>query len=75
MLSILAVACSRTPRIGYEAERLYDVKHVVLSNSKIQQRTGWQPNISLEDGISETVRWIQQMEGDSPELESLLGAH
>lgn len=75
LISILSATYGCPPRIVYEAERSYDVKHVVLSNEKVQHRTGWQPSISLEDGISETVRWIQQMEGDSHELESLLGAH
>ena len=65
LLIILSAGCGRSPRIGYEAERSYDVKHVVLSNAKIYQRTGWRPRMSLEDGISETVRWIQQMVGVS----------
>ncbi len=63
LVSVLAVGCGRKPRIAYEPEHPYDVKHVVLSNAKIRQRTGWQPKITLEVGISETIRWMQTMQG------------
>lgn len=62
LLLIPTARCGRTPRIEYEIERLYEVKHTFLSKN---ERTGWQPSISLEDGVFETVCWIQQMEGVS----------
>ena len=75
LLKSLSAACGRIPQIIYEAERSYDVKHVVLSHAKIQQRTGWQPSINMEEGISKTLRWIQQMEDCSQKFENLRRAH
>jgi UDP-glucose 4-epimerase len=62
LLAVLAAGCGRTPRIVYEPERAYDVKHVVLSNARMHRRIGWKPITSLENGILATIRWIQEME-------------
>ena len=66
MVALLAACCGCKARIRYEPARPYDVNHVVLSHAKITRRTGWKPSTKLEDGVHETLRWIErQMAADS----------
>jgi len=36
------------------------VQKIVLDISKIRRETGWQPRISLEDGIRNTWNWLNK---------------
>ena len=40
-------------------ERLFDVKANVLNSEKLTKHTGWQPKISLEDGLERTLNWLK----------------
>ena len=41
-------------------------------NARLRQVLGWQPEISLEEGLSRTYRWIYtQVHGRQPELASV----
>jgi len=42
------------------AERLGQDKAYTIDSSKIRKELAWQPNISLEDGINQTVQWVMQ---------------
>jgi len=37
-----------------------DIRHCYADMSKIKNRLGYRPNISLEEGISEFVEWVKQ---------------
>jgi len=58
----ISSTCSRRPRVEYTSGRLQDVKHVVLSSEKIFSRIGWKPETTFEEGLSNTIAWIEQAE-------------
>lgn len=37
-----------------------EVERLIGSNEKIRQLTGWQPRYSMEQGISETIKWFSE---------------
>ncbi len=45
-------------RINYKPVRHVDVKNIVLDISKIQNDTGWRPEVQLFEGIERTWKWI-----------------
>jgi NAD dependent epimerase/dehydratase len=51
-------------QIVSEDQRIRPAKSEVMrllgSNQKLKQLTGWQPRYSLQDGLKETVAWIEQ---------------
>ena len=36
------------------------IMHMQANISKLYQQTGWQPKVSLEDGIAQTVEWFRK---------------
>ena len=58
ILDAVAEASHRIPRVTYTRRRSFDVPRVVLDTSAITERTGWQANTSLSEGIADTWRWI-----------------
>jgi nucleoside-diphosphate-sugar epimerase len=43
-------------------------------NDKLREVLGWEPQISLEDGLKNTYEWIEQQVVDSLKFESQLTA-
>ena len=43
----------------HEAERLGDVKHVVLDSSRARELLGWEPATRLHDGLKDTLDWLR----------------
>ena len=39
-----------------------EVERLVCNNSLIKELTGWEPEVSLEDGLSETIEWYKSKE-------------
>ena len=50
------------PRIEkvHGPERSGDVKRSALSNSKAREILGWQPKVTLEEGLMRTIRWFRE---------------
>lgn len=46
-------------RIDYAPERVFDVKTNVLDSGKLQQHTGWVPQISFDEGLLRTREWLR----------------
>ena len=46
-------------RIDYAPERIFDVKANVLDSSKLQQHTGWVPQIGFDEGLLRTREWLR----------------
>jgi UDP-glucose 4-epimerase len=44
----------------YHEGRNFDIRRVVLDNSKAGASLDWRPTIGLEDGIRKTWEWIQE---------------
>jgi len=45
--------------LSYVADRPGHDRRYALDSAKIQSELGWKPEISLEDGIRETIEWYQ----------------
>lgn len=54
----------KEPRIISDAQRLRPLKSEVMklhaSNQKAFQLLGWQPQVSLEEGLTQTINWISE---------------
>lgn len=60
--------------IEIAAERLGQDKAYTIDSSKIRKEFGWSPKISLEEGIHQTVKWVQD-NSQAIEEESLEYVH
>ncbi|MBI4524211.1 MAG: NAD-dependent epimerase/dehydratase family protein [Deltaproteobacteria bacterium] len=50
-----AVGATVEPR--FDQKRPGEIDRICLDSRKIQGELGWQPRVSLQDGVRETVRW------------------
>ncbi len=57
---IVEAMCGKELRTIYRPGRGTDVRSVVLDNSRLNARLGWQPGVGLADGIARTWEWLQQ---------------
>lgn len=39
-------------------ERIFDVKANILDSTKLQQHTGWKPQVAFDDGLRRTFEWL-----------------
>jgi len=46
--------------VKYGRDRLGDLRYFVCDISKAKQNLGWEPKVSLEEGISMLIRWIKE---------------
>lgn len=52
--------------VVYEAPSPGDQRHIEADNRRLVAATGWQPSVSLADGIRETALWARQTWQDGP---------
>ena len=46
-----------------------EVSRLLSNNTKAREKLGWQPEVSLEEGIERTIRWIgEHMDLYSPDV-------
>jgi UDP-glucose 4-epimerase len=57
---IVETSCGKKLRTIYRPGRGIDVRSVVLDNSRLNARLGWQPSVGLADGVARTWEWLQQ---------------
>jgi dTDP-L-rhamnose 4-epimerase len=69
-LSVLDVAEALSRELGWTggAEvnskfRAGDIRHCYADISRIQQRLGYAPKVTFEQGVSELVRWVAEQQG------------
>lgn len=58
VLQIIKEASGIEPTVIYRPTRRIDVREIVLDTSKLKERLGWRPRISLETGIHRTWEWL-----------------
>ncbi|MDX8389379.1 MAG: NAD-dependent epimerase, partial [Mariprofundaceae bacterium] len=46
-------------QVRYSEGRSFDVKEVVLDISRAKAVFGWEPEITLADGISDQLQWLK----------------
>lgn len=57
---IVEAACGKELQTIYRPARGIDVRGVVLDNTRLNARLGWQPAVGLADGVARTWNWLQQ---------------
>ncbi len=58
--NIVEAACGRQLQTSYQRARGTDVRSVVLDNSRLCARLGWQAATGLSDGVARTWDWLQR---------------
>ncbi|HEY7975769.1 MAG TPA: GDP-mannose 4,6-dehydratase, partial [Ktedonobacterales bacterium] len=61
--SIVALTGAPESLITFVQDRLGHVRRHAVDSAKIQRTLGWQPTITFDDGLRETVAWYR----DNPE--------
>ena len=56
---VVEQVCGRALPTSYRAARGMDVRSVVLDNSRLSARLGWQAEVELTDGVARTWEWLQ----------------
>ncbi|MBZ0096588.1 MAG: NAD-dependent epimerase/dehydratase family protein [Sulfuricella sp.] len=57
---IVEAMCGKELRTICRPGRGIDVRAVVLDNSRLNTRLGWQPGVGMADGVARTWEWLQQ---------------
>jgi len=57
-------ATGYTKEAIYEDERVGEIQRIILDSSKLQGM-GWQPSVTFEEGILQTVEWMRQKGNES----------
>jgi UDP-glucose 4-epimerase len=60
VLTIAERICGAPVHAKHREARSADVREVVLDVSHIRERLGWQPRVSLEEGILHTWEWLKK---------------
>lgn len=58
--AIVEAACGRQLQTSYRPARGIDVRSMVLDNTRLHARLGWQAAVGLTDGVARTWNWLQQ---------------
>jgi UDP-glucose 4-epimerase len=61
LLLIMNAVTGKTSKINYRDEKTYDVKNIILSNRKLENKINWVPSTSLIDGIKNTYEWYKSI--------------
>ncbi|MFC4767065.1 NAD-dependent epimerase/dehydratase family protein [Effusibacillus consociatus] len=57
----LTTLLDRQIKPSYGPSRVGDIQHSRLSNERIRNVLGWQPEIALQEGLERTVEWLQSV--------------
>lgn len=60
IIAILRSLLPNFPEVVRKPERGFDVPSNVLDSSKLRMETGWEPTVSLHEGIARTVEAMKQ---------------
>lgn len=55
---IVTAVTGRELAMNFVGERPADVRGIVLDSSRLAARTGWRPQVALEEGIRRTWHWL-----------------
>jgi UDP-glucose 4-epimerase len=62
IIEMLAELTGRPFAAGYRAERPGDIKHSYADISRAQATLGYEPKVTVPDGLQATVRWLSQQD-------------
>ncbi len=60
IIAMINEALGKHVQPEYVPQRAGDIKHSLADISKAQQLIGYEPSVSIEDGLTETIRWYTQ---------------
>jgi len=62
LVELISEIFSKKVSISFDSSRLrpHDVDSLVCDNSKAKKILGWEPTISIKDGLEQTIQWAQQ---------------
>ena len=60
LVEMLGEVLGQSLDVRYLSGRPFDVKINVLSNALARQELGWEPRISMREGLERTVEWMRQ---------------
>jgi UDP-glucose 4-epimerase len=58
--------CNRPAKIHYEQYQKGDTQDTHANISKVQQYLGWEPKVSIREGIKQFILWYNEMKKDEP---------
>ncbi|OIO67082.1 MAG: NAD-dependent epimerase [Zetaproteobacteria bacterium CG1_02_53_45] len=61
IITLIRDAIDQQLQVNYRESRAFDVKEVVLDISRAKAAFGWQPKVSLADGISDQLQWLRTL--------------
>ncbi|MGZ8983182.1 MAG: NAD-dependent epimerase/dehydratase family protein [Methylotenera sp.] len=62
ILGLIKAEMQSDVEVVYTESRKFDVKEIALDNTKARNMFDWQPNISLEAGLSLNYEWLKTVE-------------
>ena len=65
IIAILGRELGHAPEVIYKPARGFDVLVNVLDSSRLRSETGWEPRVSLEEGVSRVARWLRRATAQS----------
>lgn len=60
LLETIRKISGKIPAVTFGESRNFDVPDIALDISKASRELGWEPQVSLEDGLSKTWAWLKQ---------------
>jgi nucleoside-diphosphate-sugar epimerase len=59
ILEVLRGQLGRLPEVTHTPARSFDVPANVLDYSRLRAETGWEPRVSLEEGVARVLGWLK----------------
>ncbi|HHS7809898.1 MULTISPECIES: NAD-dependent epimerase/dehydratase family protein [Pseudomonas] len=59
LVQLIGDAYGAVPSVAYTSGRQFDVPVSILSNKRAQKELNWTPQVSIEEGISRTLKWMR----------------
>jgi len=78
LLQRMAALMDETPRVTYAPWRVGDQRWYVSDTRAFERATGWQPRVSIDQGLRELHAWLHALHAESehiPEEQGIAGAH
>jgi UDP-glucose 4-epimerase len=60
ILDVLQRQLGGLPSVSHTPARTFDVPANVLDNSRLRSETGWEPRLSLDEGVARVLDWLKR---------------
>jgi CDP-paratose 2-epimerase len=66
LLQMMGELLGEKPKIEFDSWRPGDQRYYVSDTGKFQRMTGWEPRVSVQDGLERLTRWLMESRISSP---------